>query len=523
MTTLMLFLSLLLFVYIPSKEAIHMYQQNRYQQERYLYWIKQTIQRKYRNIWKYIIAFLPVLGLLTLRNYEGMTTLLALLLFIYSYLCIKIDNNKVYIKPLVYTNRVQRLLAVHYLVYCLLFYIYIQWTVNVQIICIPLIFFLPWLLLVPISFCVLPIEKQIRKYYVRDARRILSEQADLLKIGITGSYGKTSVKTILQSLLCDEYYSFMTPHSYNNLMGITISIRTLLKPLHEIFICEMGADHVHEIDELSKFIQPQMAIVTAIGPQHLQTFQTMENIVHEKMTLVENLPNHGIAFLNKDDTNIQQYPLKNKCDIVWFGIHEEADYQACNIQYTKDGTTFQILHKGHYYDMKTRLLGEHNVSNILAAVAVAHTMKIPFEKLTFIIEQLPYVEHRLQVREMPNYTLIDNAYNSNPKGAYYALQVLKQMPKRRLLVTPGFIDLGSITKEEHRTFGKQIASCCDIVILVGQQQTKDILTGLHEEQFPQQHIHVVSTIHEAFQLLNSITTKEDTVLIENDLPDAFNH
>ncbi len=523
MITLMLFLSLLFFVHIPSKEAIHMFQQNRYQQERYLYWIKQTIQRKYRSIWKYILAFLPILGLLTLRNQESMITLLALLLFIYSYLCMKIDDNKVYIKPLVYTNRVQRLFAVYYLVYCLLFYIYIQLEVSIQILCIPVIFLMPWALLIPVSLFMLPIEKQIRKYYVRDAKKILNEQADLLKIGITGSYGKTSVKTILQALLCDNYYSFMTPHSYNNLMGITISIRTLLKPLHDIFICEMGADHVHEIDELSKFVHPQMAVVTAIGPQHLQTFQTMENIIREKMMLVENLPDYGIAFLNKDDTNIRHYRLNKKCDIVWFAIHEEADYQACNIQYTKEGTAFQILHKGQYYNMKTRLLGEHNVSNILAAVAVAHTLKVPFDKLASFVEQLPYVEHRLQVREMPNYTLIDNAYNSNPKGAYYALQVLKQMPKRRLLVTPGFIDLGPITKEEHFMFGKQIAICCDIVILVGQQQTKDILVGLQEQNFLPEYIHIVNTMYEAFELLNCIAMKEDTVLIENDLPDAFNH
>lgn len=523
MMKFMLFLALLCFVYIPTKEAIHMYQQNRYQQERYFYWIKQTIQRRAPYIGKYILAFLPILGLLILCNHKNIMILFTLLLFIYSYLCMKIDDHKKYIKPLVYTHRVQRLLIAYYLFYSVFFYFYIQWEIRIQIISLPFVFVGPWFLLFLIAAGMLPIEKQIRGYYVKDAKKILQAHTNLSTIGITGSYGKTSVKTILQSLLCDEYYSFMTPHSYNNLMGITISIRTLLKPLHEIFICEMGADHIHEIQELAQFVQPQMAVITAIGPQHLQTFQTIENIIQEKMSLAENLPVHGIAFLNKDDPHITKYRLRNKCKVVWFGIHEDADYRACHIRYSKDGTQFQIKYKEETYDIKTQLLGEHNVLNILAAVAVAHTLHISFEKLAPIIAQLPYVEHRLQVKQMPNYTLIDNAYNSNPKGASYSLQVLKQMPNKRILVTPGFIDLGEITKQEHYTFAKQMVHCCDIVILVGINQTKDIVDGLNEAHFPKQCIHIVSTVQEAFQLLDKIAQKEDTVLIENDLPDAFNH
>ena len=104
-----------------------------------------------------------------------------------------------------------------------------------------------------------------------------------------GSYGKTSTKNILYHLVNDTFMTLKTPHSYNNPMGITKTIRTMLQPIHEVFLCEMGADHVHDIEELMEFVQPSMSIVTSIGSQHLQTFHSMENIQKEKMQMIEKI------------------------------------------------------------------------------------------------------------------------------------------------------------------------------------------------------------------------------------------
>lgn len=367
------------------------------------------------------------------------------------------------------------------------------------------------------------VEQGIQQLYVNDAKRILNKHANLIKIGITGSYGKTSVKTILQELIGNRYYALMTPNSYNNLMGITLTIRQLLKPIHEVFICEMGADHIHEIEQLAKFVQPNIAIVTAVGPQHLQTFHTIENILHEKMQLVEQLPSNGIAFLNKDNAYIRNYNFLNKRDIVWYSIKEPSDFQATNIHYHESGVSFSIHYDEQEYVFETKLLGEHNVLNITAAIAVAFTLGIPMNLLQRSVLRLPFVEHRLQLRQTPSYRLLDNAYNSNPEGAKEALEVLKQMPGKHIVLTPGFIELGVLEEDAHQAFGKQISKCADIVILIGPIQTKAIYEGLIIENYPQSQIHVVTSTAKALQLVSTIASKNDTVLIENDLPDAFNH
>lgn len=523
MKEIMLFIAYLLFIFIPVKQSIHIYQQNRYQIERYRVWLFDEIQRKYRQGIFLFLMFLPIFALLFIWNHETAMAMLALLMFIYSYINLKVDDNRVYIKPLIYTNRVRRLLICNYVLFILVYGLLLTLPFYMVILCMPFFYLLPWAMLFIAAPCMMPIEKRIRLYYVKDAKRILRDHRDLIKIGITGSYGKTSVKTIAHELMSSKYYTFMTPNSYNNQMGITISIRRLLKPIHEVFLCEMGADHVHEIEELSKFVQPQIGILTAIGPQHLQTFKTQENITHEKMQLIENLPANGYAILNADDQRIRRYPLKNKVKIIWFGIHHESDYRAINIRYRSDGTYFQVLHDDNIYNFTTRLLGEHNVLNILAGIAAAHTMKVSMENLRSSVAQLPYVEHRLQLRKMNHFTLIDNAYNSNPKGASDSLEVLKQMPNRRFIITPGFIDLAQLTQAEHFKFGEHMADCCDEVILVGKQQTKDILRGLQSKNFMQDAIHVVDSTLAALALVNKLAKKDDTVLIENDLPDAFNH
>ncbi|MEG0275306.1 MAG: cyanophycin synthetase, partial [Longicatena sp.] len=169
------------------------------------------------------------------------------------------------------------------------------------------------------------------------------------------------------------------------------------------------------------------------------------------------------------------------------------------------------------------LLGRHNVVNITGAIAVAHTLNVSWDVLKQLVSSLSYVEHRLQIIENEAYTIIDNAYNSNPEGAHYALEVMKQLDGKRVIITPGFLDLGKDSKQAHYEFGCYMAQCVDEVILVGKQQTKDIVVGLREKKFPLSKLHIVTTIQEAFSCLNSIATPDTTVLLENDLPDAFNH
>lgn len=520
----MCLLVLLLFLYLPTQHAVLMYQQNRYRNDRYHLWLKNMIHTSYKMMISIMLILMINYVLFLLPSGQMPQYFFITLLLIFIYVSYKQIQLHPYRKPLIYTGRVKRLFAVLYGIYVLLLCMILHYTnIWFWIFITPFLYFLPWILIMLSGLLVLPIEQGIQRMYMKDAQAKLQQMHELRTIGITGSYGKTSVKHILNELLKQDRLTLMTPKSYNNRMGITLTIRKHLKPIHELFLCEMGADHIHEISELMNFVQPQIGIVTAIGPQHLQTFHSMGAIIHEKMQMIEKLPRNGIGFLNIDNSYITGYHIKNKCTIIWFGNHMNADYRICNIRYSKEGTTFDLVHLQQRHEIQTKLLGEHNVLNITCAIAVAHTLGISWETCINVCKRLPYVEHRLQKVDSSAYTILDDAYNANPQGARYALDVLRQMQHTRFLVTPGFIDLGERQNIENYQLGRDIVGCADEVILVGKVQTQQIAKGLHEAGFSSEHLHIVSTIDQAFQILNEKATQQDVVLIENDLPDAFNH
>ena len=197
------------------------------------------------------------------------------LLFLAVYLLIN-ENKKTYIKDLVLTARVKRQIVLMTVLECALILIGMRY-LPADILGICAIFF-PYLIIYPLALLTEPLEYLIKKYYENDARKILNQNSRLIKVGITGSYGKTSTKNIVTDIISDHLFTLMTPASYNTPMGITRTIREMLKPIHEVFICEMGADKAGDISYLMDFVKPKYGIVTSIGPQHLNTFTSMENI-----------------------------------------------------------------------------------------------------------------------------------------------------------------------------------------------------------------------------------------------------
>lgn len=523
---LFLFLcAMLCFLYVPMKESIHIYQQNRYQLQRYQTWLQERLHDDHRKQYKLWLALLGFYVLWIIPPQAHPNVLLLLLLFVYAYLLARRDHQVAYIQTIHWTHRAKRLYLVHALLHCVvLALLYHLCPFYSLVFLLPFAYGLPWGMLILSALCTQPLEQAIKESYVNEAKEILNKRKDLIKIGITGSFGKTSVKNILYALLSEEYYAYMTPHSYNNMMGLTIAIRTQLQNLHQVMIAEMGADHVGEIGRLADFIQPSLAIITAVGPQHLSTFGSQEHILQEKMKLVEQLPADGIAILNYDNEWIRSYQIQHPCNIITYGIAEkDVDVRAMDIQYTNKGSKFTILLHGTTIPVETVLLGEHNVLNILAAVAAADALHVQPKQIISALKRLRYVEHRLELRNMGSYTLLDDAYNSNPTGAKYALDVLAAMKGHRFLLTPGFLDLGEQSKEAHRTYAKQMISCADTILLIGPRQTKDIYDTLVEEHYPSNHLYVCNSTKEAFVLLQTLAKEGDCALIENDLPDAFNH
>jgi UDP-N-acetylmuramoyl-tripeptide--D-alanyl-D-alanine ligase len=384
----------------------------------------------------------------------------------------------------------------------------------------------PGILILSNSFLALFEEKIINHFYINSAKKILQNMPDLTVIGITGSFGKTTTKYVLHQILRQKYNVCMTPGSFNTPMGITKVIRSELKPMHNFFIVEMSAKEKNDIAEICDLVQPKFGLLTAIGPQHLETFGSMENIVSTKNELIRSLPNSGTAFFNLDDNYCRELMRLNNGKNIGFGISaKDATYFAKDIKIDSSGSTFTVCHTdGACETFTTKLLGRHNIYNILGALTIAGELGVKLHEMIYPIRQLNAVPHRLELKKIAeNIFFIDDAFNSNPVGSKMALEVLGSMEgMRKIIVTPGMIELGN---EEHRLnsqFGEAIAEVCDFVILVGKKQTLPIQEGLSNKNFPKEMVYIAKDFNDAKMKLTNILRTGDVVLFENDLPDNYN-
>lgn len=370
-----------------------------------------------------------------------------------------------------------------------------------------------------------PVENHINQGYYNDAKRILDSMPDLKIVGITGSYGKTSTKHYLNRILSEKYDVMMTPGSFNTTMGVIRTVREYLKPYNEVFICEMGAKQPSDIKEICDLVNPSIGIVTAVGEQHLESFKTIENVQRTKFELVDALPTDGFAVVNNDFQFVANRKVDNvKCIRYAVSATDNAQYTAEDIVYTPNGTTFSIVTPdGNKLTFATKLVGECNVSNLLAAIIVALHMDVPVEKIRYAVSNIEQVEHRLNMKRTPGgVTIIDDAFNSNPTGSKMALDVLKMMTSgRRIIVTPGMIELGDRQEELNRQFGNAIATSADIAIIVGSYNREAITSGIKDNKNTIAEIHTVDSFNDAQRLLSTILKSGDTILYENDLPDTF--
>ncbi len=514
------------YVVLITRRGLHMLQQNLYDNDlRYFKWIKNNLLKLFGGA-----SLVPLLLLKGFFIYN-ISIIMFFFVLVYSLLFLKefcLLKKEEYKKPLVITARIKRLIMTTFLIYLiLLFYIIfnfkdhkIPFFYNYFII---LGFFQYFLLMIVVRINI-PLEKCVYYYYLNKAKRKIKGMPNLKVIGITGSYGKTSSKNILSDILNIKYNALATPKNLNTPYGLMISINNHLSKFEDIFIAEMGAYHQGEIKELCNIVYPKYGILTKIGEAHLELFGSKEIIQKTKFELIESLPEDGIGVLNKDDKLQVNYPLKNRCRLLWIGIEEEeVDVLAKNIKINYQGIKFDVLFKGDkkLYHFETKLLGYENVYNILAGIALGYEFGLTKEELIMAVRMIKPIPHRLDLKKIGDLHIIDDAYNSNPLGSKMALEVLKLMPGKKIIVTPGMIELGEKQEELNKEFGKQIALVCDEVILIGKDQTKPIYEGLKIKKHPEKDIYILNDVKKAFSLLKKLKGKETYVLLENDLPDIF--
>ncbi|MBR3898414.1 MAG: UDP-N-acetylmuramoyl-tripeptide--D-alanyl-D-alanine ligase [Bacilli bacterium] len=431
--------------------------------------------------------------------------------------------------PLKYTSRVKRLVftdsILHLIPIIIMSFIVKDSNMVFMYLTLGFIAFINSVYVLLAVYINMPVEKLVGLYYKVKAKNKLQSMNNLKVIGITGSYGKTSSKNILNDILNIKYNSLPTPKNFNTPFGLMITINNYLDKFTDVFIAEMGACQQHDIEELCDLVKPKYGIITKIGVAHLATFGSRENIQKTKFELIENLPEDGLGILNGDDEWQRSYKIKNSCKTKWIGINsEDVDVRATDISLSPEGTRFNVIFKGddNKYPFETKLLGYNNVYNILSSIALGKEFGMTIEQLRAGVAKVKAVEHRLELKKQGDITIIDDAYNSNPTGSKMALDVLKMMPGKHIVVTPGMIELGEEEYEKNKEFGKFIADCADEVILVGQAQTKPIQDGLKEMNYDESHIHIINDVMRSFDMVKTLKDGETYVLLENDLPDIFN-
>ena len=517
---------------------LHMLQLESYQGKMYLKWLKKHAgSEAVPFLMAGIIAILLRAGYVLFYYAEGLYLLSDILWYAgdAAYVLLMLlfgwaNARKPQKKPLKYTGRMLRLIVVLAVITALFWQnLYIAFDISgwggyllmnlvhyLPGILLPLFVLLAWLITWPIEYCV-------KMWYFNDAKKKLAARSDILKMAITGSYGKTSTKFILGTLLAEKYNTLFTPGSFNTPMGVTRVIREQLKDEHEVFIAEMGARYKGDIAELCRLVQPQYGIITSVGKQHLETFGSFENVVSTKAELLRALPEDGCAFLNGDNAACREmYESLGLKEKYLFGIEGEGLYMCAeDIEVGEFGSRFTLrCADGESVRCTTKLLGCHNILNITGAAAAAYRMGLSMTEIAAGVQKLEPVEHRLQLIQGP-VTVIDDAFNANPEGAKCALSVLREFKGRRIVITPGMIELGAEEEKLNRDMGRTMADCVDIAILVGKKHVEPIREGLLENGFNEDYIVRVNTLTEASEILPKYTTPGCVVLFENDLPDNF--
>ena len=336
-----------------------------------------------------------------------------------------------------------------------------------------------------------PVEKLIQQHFVKKAVRTLRRRTDLIKIGVTGSYGKTSVKNILAELLATRYRVVASPASFNTPQGFARTVNEHLRPDTQIIIMEMGARRRGEIREMCRLFQPQHGIITGIGACHLATFGDVATVAQTKAELFAALPADGVAVSDGDNPWCQK------------------------LQHPR----LRLVHSATTPTLVTNLLGTHQQKNLQMAAAVAQALGIDAATIAQTAQHLTPIPHRLEKIIAPNGIIIlDDSYNANPASAANALQVLSTATGRKVVQTPGFVEQGTNTAEAHQALCAQIKAVADGVIAVGTLNRPWFVDGLQDWDG---QVAYVATREDAKQYYPRWLSRGDTLLILNDLPENY--
>src|SRR3989344_2944972 len=356
--------------------------------------------------------------------------------------------------------------------------------------------------LIVAKLLLMPLDTYKKNKIVSSAKKKIDRLENLKVVAITGSFVKT-------------------PTSFNTKLGVSQTILEDIKENTDIFISEVGAYKRGEIAEIVRIIEPKIGIITALGPQHLERFGSLDNIVQAKFELIEGLDSRAMGILNKNYKELVSLANGAKCKMLFYGS-SDSDFRASDIKVTLNGTSFLISTPKGTTDMHIPLIGEHHVYNFLAAAAAALELGLSLDEVKDRATKLLPTPHRLEVTKNGKYTLIDNSFNSNLESARSSFRLFASLDApRKIIITPGLVELGRIAEVVNKDFIAAASKVADEIIIVGQSNKNYLEDGLKEAKFAPKAVHFADSTQKALILANEIAKKGSLVLIENDLPDQY--
>ena len=362
-----------------------------------------------------------------------------------------------------------------------------------------------------------PIDYFLKRRLFKKAQKFLREnRKNLTVIGITGSYGKTTTRDILSSILSEKFRVIKLSENINTDIGIADFILKNPKIFleNEIFIVEMGAYKRGEIKKLCDLVSPDYAILTGINESHLERFGHFKNIISAKFELPE--ASKKTAVLNFDDENV----LKNYARFKLKEVIGASKSEAKNIKNLDNYAGLEFELDGAMF--RTKLLAEHNISLIILAARVAQKLGMTMSEISRGVGKIEYVPHRLEpiYNEMTKVWVIDDSYNGNFDGIVSGLEVLKRAIGRKIVLTPGLVELGEKSAEVHKKIGHLYAeSEIDLILLIKSPNSGYIIKALKDKGF--ENYRVYESSQEAHSDLSNVVKGGDTIIFQNDLPDNY--
>ena len=290
---------------------------------------------------------------------------------------------------------------------------------------------------------------------------------DTLVIGVTGSVAKTTTRRMIHSVLSARFAGMESPRNYNNRFGVPLSLLEL-EPEHEYAVIELGASGIGEIAQLCTIAQPEIGVVTILGPAHLDGFETFENIIHAKAELIEALPASGVAVLNGDDRNIRRMAERTSARVIFVGQQPHNDVvvqqiAAANtrLRFVVDDVVFEVP-----------VVGRHHLPAALLAYAIGRDVGLTPSEIARGFANYQAVPGRSQPLTIGPWMVIDDTYNANPVSMSAACQTLREWetPGKRVLVTGDMLALGTWSEDFHRILGEEIVrNRIDHLIALGSQ------------------------------------------------------